>query len=190
MTLEHKPVNAAGLPVLATDVPESSACYSLLAEMLKENPDLYVEIQASRVGKWRKLVRTFEENPDDFHSAWHYLNEHPLFWSLAGTRAKPAEAHEKYLVHENGFPHALDIFVMKVDPKTRRVEDDESRNTKTEVWYEICMTHWPSQYDDVRVHAWQIDGGGETYEEAIVKAAQQVHETYGNDRTIFDKETP
>jgi hypothetical protein len=187
MTLEHKP---ACLPEVSTEVPvRDSPIPNILGELLQENPDLYGDIQSSRHAEWRRTIRAFEEEPDDFYNAWHYLNDHPLFWYFAGNRHKPLPFNEKYIETQRGMPEALDISVMKVNPATGRISCDKSENTKTEVWYEICVvSEWPAQYDAIRTHVWQIDGGGDTYEQAIVKAARQLHETYGNDRQTFDAE--
>lgn len=188
MSLEHK---AVVLPKISTDSDGVEIHLpGLLSQLLISNPNLYGEMQESRSAYWRNLVRAFEETPDDFYSAWHYLNRHPLFWTLGGTRNKPSPVHEKYLQDEYGIDEgALEISVVKVDPETDSInQDDIERNTQTQIWYEICMTHWPSQQDDIRVHAYELDGGSSTYEECVVKAAKQVHEVYGNDRRVFDEE--
>lgn len=187
MTLEHK---VAVLPQAPTEVTQEEIDKDgLFGEVLKNNPNIYRDRQHARGKRWREVVRAFEEQPDDFCNAWRYLNCHPLFWYFGGTRHRPMPFHEKYIETERGMVEALEISVMKVDLETCRVSDDESKNTKTEVWYEICIvSSWPSQCDAVRTHAWQIDGGGDTYEEAVIKAARQVHDAYGNDRRIFDEE--
>jgi hypothetical protein len=188
MTLESKPIE---LPEVPCDTSEDSG-KGFVDEKIRSimgNPDLYRQVQKSRAREWRRTARDFEAEPEDFYRAWHYLNLHPLFWCIGGRRTKPMPLHERHLIHDQGINQGLDVTVHKVDPKTGQVELEEpgeDRNTKTEVWYELCCYRWGSQYDDVRVHVWQADGGGDTYEEAIVTAAKQVHERYGNDRRIFD----
>lgn len=187
MSLRHKPIE---LPPVPCDTPEDSGS-GIVDEKLRKimtSPNLYEQIQAARVREWTQIARNFEDDPEDFYRAWHYLNHHPLFWCIGGRRDKPMPLHERHLMNDRGVPEGLDIAVMKVDPKTNQVEPDESRNTKTQVWYELCFHRWGAQYDDVRVHVWQADGGGDTYEKAIVMAAKQVHKRYGNDRSIFDRE--
>lgn len=185
MTLEHK---AVSLPPVSTDIEMPNGGGNFLAALMQENPTLYADIQRDRTAQWRRQVRDFEQAPDDFYAAWHYLDRHPLFWYFAGTKDRPAPFNEKHIQTEGGLAEGLDILVVKVDPKTGNASPLDKENTKTRIWYEVCFTHWPAQHDDPRTHVWQCDGGGDTYEEAIIKAARQIHEQYGNDRRIFDEE--
>lgn len=186
MSLEHKDFE---LPKLPTDISDED-----WARMSGDDSafhfssrDLYADLQGYRAEEWAATVKAFEENPDDVYNAWQYLNRHPLFWYLAGRRDKPVEAHEKYLQAEHGVREGLETCVVKVNPETRSIDEDETKNTKIEFWYELCFTSWPGQWDDVRTHAYTLDGGGDTYEACVIKAAKQIHEVYGNDRRLFDE---
>lgn len=193
LELERLPIE---LPEVPCDTPEDHQGKGFVDEKIRKlmtDRNLYAQIQEHRHREWTEIVRAFEAEPGDFYRAWHYLNQHPLFWCVGGRRNKPMPVHEKHLIHDRGVAEGLDLSVVKVDPNTRRVEmveegSGEDPNTQTEVWYELCFHRWGAQYDDVRVHVWQADGGGDTYEEAVLKAAQQVHDLYGNDRQIFDRQ--
>lgn len=73
----------------------------------------------------------------------------------------------------------LDFFVVKVNPKTLCVEDDNSKNIKTQIWLETG----PYLYDDPQSCTWShdldLDCGGYTFEEAIIKLAELVENKYG-----------
>lgn len=98
----------------------------------------------------------------DFHKAWWFLYEHPLF-------------KDEY--DSSGFERCLDIYVAKVNPETCEMEIDKKlryKNTKTEVWLEI------GQYDkNCNWHDTELDCGGDTYEEAIIILANNVYDKYG-----------
>jgi hypothetical protein len=151
---------------------------------------LHHRLQEYRESAWFETVHAFEANPGDFYNAWHYLNNHPVFWTFGEPRdGTVPEVHERNLQHEYGmlFGNGIEVTVHRVDPKTRSVSDDPARNTRTEVWYELSLTHWPThEHYPHRIHDYEGDGGAKTYEKAIVKAARKVHELYGNDRRILD----
>lgn len=91
----------------------------------------------------------------DFYSAYLYLSEHNMF--------------------QGHFQECLDIEVVKVNPKTQMIEDDENLNTETNVWLE-CGQH--SKY--IGFHDIELDCGGKTFEEAICKLATLVQRFYGD----------
>lgn len=94
----------------------------------------------------------------DFYTAWHFLEEHKMF---------------------NGrFNEDLWIKVVKVDPKTNEIENDERRNTKLQVWLEHGK--YEEEYRCCN-HDWDLDCGGDTFEEAVIKLAELVKESYGDD---------
>lgn len=78
--------------------------------------------------------------------------------------------------HPKGnFIAALDIDVAMVNPDTRRIDDDKTKNTRMEVWLETG----PEQ----GLHDIMLDCGGESFEEAIIKLAELVKKYYGKRRT-------
>ena len=92
----------------------------------------------------------------EFYDAWEFLLEHKMF--------------NRY------FRDILYIMVVKVNPETCEVDDDNSKNTKTEVWLECGP--WSADYN---THDWDLDCGGDTFEEAIIKLANLVKEWYDDD---------
>ena len=96
----------------------------------------------------------------DFYDSYRFLLNHPMF--------------------RDGFCHSLDIEVVKVDPATLCIEKDRTRNTRTQVCLE-CGPYEEPEYDFVSpwTHDPDLDCGGDTFEEAIVKLAQLVLAKYG-----------
>lgn len=101
----------------------------------------------------------------DFYEAFHFLKHHRIF--------------------RGRFLENLDIAIVKVSPKTRRIEDDPSENTLTQVWLEtgpiknvknVAMMQQP-----VWMHDLDLDCGGNTFEEAICRLAARVLKKYGWD---------
>lgn len=144
------------------------------------------------VESWTETVDRFEADPDDAHSAWWYVDTHPVFWRFTRERSDDYPAsHVSRLEHEGtlrqGWP---DIVPHKVCPETNCIEDDADRNTRTQWWYEFGP--WSLHPDEhgvhVPTHDYPLDGGADTYEEAIIEIAKKVHEHYGNDRRVVDSE--
>ena len=112
-------------------------------------------------------------DPNEFYEAWWWLQNHPKFY------------HPEF--NTPGFFETLDISVQKVDPETRRIEDDKSRNTRVEIWLEAGPYH-VIQGDEVDLygdgvahsHDYDLDCGGATYEEAILKMAKLVKKHHGD----------
>lgn len=79
-----------------------------------------------------------------------------------------------WLLEEAGLTGAIDVMVVRVSPITRRIEDDTSLNTYLEVWLETGPMS-----DDPFVtweHDPDLDVGGATFEEAIIKMATKVRD--------------
>lgn len=110
----------------------------------------------------------------DFYEAWWFLIGHPAF--------KYTHPHYPGLENSWGsFQECLDIDVQLVNPRTKRIEDDATQNTKIEIWLE-CGEY---QYDKSRkeylpCHDIRLDCGGDTFEEAIIKLANLVKKHYGD----------
>jgi hypothetical protein len=155
---------------------------------VRDSSLLHKRLQEHRESEWRDTVHAFEANPGSFYNAWHYLNNHPVFWTFGWVRdGRIPEVHERELQHEYGFPEGIEISVTRVDPKIRSISQDPALNTRLEVWYELSVTPWPTdEHYPTRIHAVQGDGGARTYEKAIIKAARKVHEMYGNDRRALE----
>lgn len=92
----------------------------------------------------------------EFYDAWEFLFEHKMF--------------------QGHFRELLYIIVAKVNPATCEVDDDRTKNTKTEIWLEVGP--WSEQY---LTHDFDLDCGGDTFEEAICKLATLVKQYYTDD---------
>ena len=99
---------------------------------------------------------------ENFYDAFHYLRKHEMF--------------------QGNFESCLDIEVVKVNPLTKSIDDDNSLNTEVNVWLE-CGKY--SQY--VNWHDIELDCGGQTFEEAIVELANLVKKNYGDNYEWFDE---
>ena len=101
----------------------------------------------------------------DFYEAYHYLREHNMF--------------------QGNFQSCLDIEVVKVNPLSKSIDDDDTLNTETNVWLE-CGKY--SKY--IPYHDFELDCGGVTFEEAIIKLANLVKKYYGDDYVWVEDEKP
>ena len=98
----------------------------------------------------------------DFHTAWNYLVKHKIF---------------------NGrFENDLWIDVVKVNPDTKQIDADVAKNTKTEVWLE--HGHYDPECGAC-VHNINLDCGGASFEEAIIKLAELVKRYYTDDGKLI-----
>jgi hypothetical protein len=190
--LKAKPIELPDIPWRMTrgEKKRHRKLSDQLGVSFKDSSQLYRDLRGYRTQEWADTVHVFEANPRSFYNAWHYLNNHPVFWTFGEPRdGEIPEVHERNLQHEHGmtFGNGLEVTVHRVDPKTDSTSEDPARNTRTEVWYELSLTHWPTHpHYPHHIHDYEGDGGAKTYEKAIVKAARRVHELYGNDRRILD----
>jgi len=121
----------------------------------------------------------------DFHTAWNWLRRHPAFCYKGKLGA------DERFAPQYGFLESLEIDIVKVDPKTNRIEDDSSWNTTTRVWLECGPWGDPkdhSSWGDSESISWKgipshdidLDCGRKTFEEAIIKLAGLVFTKYGD----------
>ena len=96
----------------------------------------------------------------NFYDAYHFLEKHSIF--------------------NNRFLEGLDVMVVKVDPETECIEDDRSRNTAVRVWLEAGPYIDEKKYGCSWSHDPELDCGGKTFEEAIVRLAELVKKKYGD----------
>ena len=117
------------------------------------------------------LVRKFT----DFYSAWHFLYQHRIFHGF--------------------FLGCLYTEVVKVNPKTKRIDDNKARNTATRVRLECSPWFKPQQPDEfdriyhpfgLNSHDQKLDCGASTFEKAIIKLANLVLKHFGAERIEHD----
>lgn len=92
----------------------------------------------------------------EFYAAWIFLSEHKIF--------------------NDRFNNDLWFEVVKVDPDTNAINyKNSSKNTKVQVWLE----HGPFDKEwGACTHDIDLDCGGDSFEEAIIKLAELVKEKY------------
>jgi hypothetical protein len=99
----------------------------------------------------------------DFYKSWVFLCGHEIFRDNAF-----GGSHFRY--------GCLDTAVVKVNPMTLEIDDNNDYNLKTRVWlecgeYSIEHNHASHDYD--------LDCGADTFEEAIVELANLVYRKFG-----------
>lgn len=109
---------------------------------------------------------------NNFFEAWWFLLEHPKF----------KDKREIF-----GFEQSLSIDVVKVNPVTKRVDDNDKLNTLVQIWLE-CGEYQKTtaqekklgfDKDGKHVHDIRLDTGGDTFEIAIIRLARLVKKHYG-----------
>lgn len=167
-------------PIRYPEVPCDGALEFTLRP--QEEKTTWAQIQAIREDAWRSRVLAYEEDPEDFWVAWHWLNQHPLFYRFT------KGLHERYILDDRGIlDGCVEVVPAKVNPETNRVSEDLTKNTKLEFWVEVFTAgSWGA--DCTTVHDFECDTGGDTYELAIVAVAKEIYKRHGNDRTALDKE--
>ncbi len=95
----------------------------------------------------------------DFYDSFHFLLKHPIF--------------------NNRFMEGLDLFVVKINPKTKHMDNDSTKNIKTEIWFEAGPYLYDESLGCKWSHDFDLDCGGYTFEEAIIKLAELVKKKYG-----------
>ena len=94
----------------------------------------------------------------DFYEAYWFCKNHVMF--------------NHCVVYNN-----MDIEVVKVSPKSNKICDDESKNTKTQVWLEWGPISCGEGILSGR-HDTDLDCGGDTFEEAIIKLSNLIKKKY------------
>jgi len=112
----------------------------------------------------------------DFYTAYHWLYEHPIFQE----EIKSKLFNDIY--NESRFQQCLDIDIVKINPETNSIDDDETKNTKVQIWLEC------GRYDkECRWHDIELDCGADTFEKAIIELVNLVMEWYGEGKDRIKK---
>ena len=110
----------------------------------------------------------------DFYTAYQFLYNHPIFQEEVN--------YNNDIWNESHFQQCLDIDVVKVNPETLNIDDDETKNTKAQIWLEC------GHYDkECRWHDIELDCGADTFELAIIELANLVMEWYGKGKDRIKK---
>lgn len=73
----------------------------------------------------------------------------------------------------------IDVIPVDVNPSTDRIEDDTSLNTKHQCWVELSIPLKEKEDFCTYDHVWELDTGGDSFEEAISNLYDLVIEKYG-----------
>ena len=117
------------------------------------------------------------ENAEKFYNAWMFIQQHPKFMYPYKYKG------QKFM---ETFPYGLDIAVVKVNPKTMSIDDDDTKNTKVEFWLEYgpyeAVPELKTNTNDLfqSVHDIDLDCGAETFEGAIITLAALIKKKYGD----------
>lgn len=183
-TLPHKPYT---LPAIGTELQSGrkpAATGSPRANFERERGPLYEVIQKRRIDDWAQIVTDYEADPRRFARAWHYLNQHPIYYWFRRPGDEPAAGdQERNLVGDAG----LYEFYFQVSElcAERCLANDCDHPTRGICWAESG----PRGTHDYRLDVW-----GDTYESCILQLARLVWTHYGNDATLartanhFDEE--
>jgi len=99
----------------------------------------------------------------DFYTAYQFLYNHSLFQEEIN--------YNNDTWNESHFKECLNIDVVKVNPETNSINEDESKNTKVQIWLEC------GEYNkNYGVHDIELDCGADTFEEGIIELANLVME--------------
>jgi hypothetical protein len=135
--------------------------------------------------EWARIAGEYESDPC-FYTAYHYLDNHPVFWEFRPWNDRYPVSHASYLRSEFRIGAGVSFFVVRCDPEGA-ISKDPSLNTRTMIWYEFGKIELiPAGKKSTHWHDWKLDGRCGTYEEAVLEVARKVHDNYGNDRTIVD----
>lgn len=100
----------------------------------------------------------------DFYEAWTYLENHEMF----NSENSPFE-----------FQDNLSVEIVKVNPKTMEIDEDNSKNTLTQVWLETGPISYDNDENEwCKCWDYRLDCGADTFEEAIIKLANKVKQYY------------
>lgn len=109
---------------------------------------------------------------NDFYEAYNFLSNHQMVKSYV------SRCFDDKKIEINNFNKCLDVQVVKVNPEMSIMEiqaDKLHLNTKTEVWLEFGM--W-NEEENCACHDYDLDCGGDTFEEAIINLANLVDKFY------------
>lgn len=97
---------------------------------------------------------------NEFHRDFNWLVSHPIF-------------NDRFLSN-------LDIEVVKVNPKTKAIDDNDILNTEVRVWLECGPVELKDNMDAIYTHDIRLDCDGESFEKAICELAKLVRANYGD----------
>lgn len=104
-----------------------------------------------------------------FYDSFKYLESHIIFNYIL-----------KEDIHISKFQECIDVSVVKVNPETLAIDDDDTLNTKVQVWIEAG----PYLENGMKTHDPDLDCGADTFEEAIIELANLVEKHYTSNKEV------
>lgn len=93
---------------------------------------------------------------------YYWITQHPKYVPFADTAV-------------------IEITPHMVCPETNRIEDLQLLNTKLQFWVELMIPHFDEQHKQYcHAHDYELDCGGDTWEEAVENLYKLVLEKYGD----------
>lgn len=161
--------------------PETETSGEPTAFLEESWPTMYADLKKEREEGWTRLAERYEANPGSVYEAWHWLNNHPIFYYYT----REDRRHEKTLCDDRGVCEGLELMPMMVDKVTRKVVEP-AETGELEIWVEVFPASLSRGNGDIRLHDHKVDTGASTYEEALVKVAALIYERHGHDRVRLD----
>jgi len=114
----------------------------------------------------------------------HWVNKY--YWILNHPLDRDMNNHEvATIVH--GWGNEIEVSPQTVNPLTKEIDQDESKNTEVAFWIEFSYYDRVSEEDRewfnddvVSFHDWEMDCGAETYEGAIELLFNMIYDKYGD----------
>lgn len=167
MEKKTMPVSPATLGVLPYEVgqrfKEDLKKSTINMDTINKAKELAKKLTNEKVNKVKKElnIKMKKDRFDDFYKAYNFLSCHPM----------TDGCYENLAFEISHFYDCLNIEVVKVNPTTNEIDNKDSLNTKTQVWLEFGS--W-SDKENCPCHDTNLDCGGDTFEEAIIKLANLV----------------
>lgn len=158
---------------------------------LRCRPGHYARAWELLKDSWEVWAEAYEADPADFYNSFHYLDNHPIYWSFEyfDGSDRPLN-HLSRLAHGYGFYHGVSVDVVRVNPLNETIEERHPElNTSTRVWLETGkrgLFYSQEHHTIDNWHDYELDCGAPTYEGAVILLAHNVWERYGNDRRVCD----
>ena len=111
-------------------------------------------------------MENINPNLDDFYETWHWLSNHPYYFSVGSMGVGPC------------FEGAYDVDVVAVDENGLALDGDEraAKPFHIEVWLESGAWYEPKR----RYHDPSLDCGGPTFEAAILALGRLMMDKHGD----------
>jgi hypothetical protein len=84
------------------------------------------------------------------------------------------------LMFARGIEPWMELTPHMVNPINGEIDDDATKNTELHWWVEGGGHHDDEMHGLMRAHDWDLDDGGKTADEAVIKFAENVLNKFGD----------